>query len=324
MQPPISETNPRQFFDLLSSRLEEVIAQQHQMDRPPKQKSLSNSNIPLLLAGESDGDGEPVALARDMIESNNKFSHVLFIKSNNIESMDAQLEKHIELIDRNHHNQKLNDVGCKSSPKMTSKTSNTIVPKMRDLSLNSGSQYSHSTSHSMHSSGYNQTGPIVRSNLNEKLFNTDKSHKSTGVVKKTNDSHHHFYQLTSTSKEVDIDSQGGVNNQHHPENKDSRRKSNAFERVSDWLSHNKSSSQPAHNKEHIKAQETSIKKIDTQEHSSPIQVAYYLPNEESPYLSNYTGKTMTLKQFKDFIVKKGNFKYVILNSINLNPISYNY
>ena len=52
---------------------------------------------------------------------------------------------------------------------------------------------------------------------------------------------------------------------------------------------------------------------------SPIKttVAYFLPGEETPYLSTFNGNHLTLAQFKQLITKKGNFRYFFKTKTDL-------
>ncbi|VDP35916.1 unnamed protein product [Soboliphyme baturini] len=44
----------------------------------------------------------------------------------------------------------------------------------------------------------------------------------------------------------------------------------------------------------------------TQDH---ISVGYFLPNESTPYVTKFSGRQITLKQFKQLVPRKGNFRY---------------
>lgn len=142
----------------------------------------------------------------------------------------------------------------------------------------------------------------------------------------TSSKHHHFYKLTSTSKEVDIDDtthQTKSKSRHHhhhlpSDNYDSGvsiRSAASIERVNEWLNQ---SSQADENVEEVKK----VKKIISPEkkmlppaatkkpdNGLKTTVAYYLPGEDLAYISTFNGEELTLAQFKQLIAKKGDFKY---------------
>lgn len=130
---------------------------------------------------------------------------------------------------------------------------------------------------------------IIDNHIDEHINHISKHH---GDIKPN----HHFYQLTSKSKEVDIDSQKPFVDSGHLSA--ATKSIDSIERVNDWL--------------------TSNTKTTTDEVKKPtvapivnekITVAYYLPGEELAYISTYNGKYLTLAQFKQLITKKGNFRY---------------
>ncbi|CAF0743708.1 unnamed protein product [Brachionus calyciflorus] len=112
-------------------------------------------------------------------------------------------------------------------------------------------------------------------------------------------SHHHFYQLTSTSKEVDIDSQHN-NLISSVDSGVSTRSVASIERVNDWLTNSK-------NNEGSNVEK--CKKIEEENLNVKTTVAYYLPGEDLAYISTFNGKYLTLAQFKQLITKKGSFRY---------------
>ena len=111
---------------------------------------------------------------------------------------------------------------------------------------------------------------------------------------------HHFYQLTSTSKEVDIDSQHN-NVLGSVDSGVSTRSVASIERVNDWLTN--SGQQKTNDKVEC------VKKIEVEDPCVKTTVAYYLPGEDLAYISTFNGKCLTLAQFKQLITKKGNFRY---------------
>lgn len=125
---------------------------------------------------------------------------------------------------------------------------------------------------------------------------------------------HHLYGLTFTSKEVDIDSQSM--NQQKKAWASSNRSINYSEasknaakhdKVSDWLvssgmNKNNEEEQDEMRKQQPQLQVNDNKKVKT-------TVAYYLPGEETAYLSTHNGTNLTLAQFKHLITKKGQFRY---------------
>lgn len=112
-----------------------------------------------------------------------------------------------------------------------------------------------------------------------------------------NQKSHHFYQLTSTSKEVDIDSQHN-HIQSSVDSGVSTRSVASIERVNDWLV----------NSGQKISENCKIKKIE-EDSNFKTTVAYYLPGEDLAYISTFTGRNLTLAQFKQLITKKGNFRY---------------
>lgn len=114
-----------------------------------------------------------------------------------------------------------------------------------------------------------------------------------------NQKSHHFYQLTSTSKEVDIDSQHN-HVQSSADSGVSTKSVASIERVNDWLINSGQNSSDANK----------IKKIEEEEDLNvKTTVAYYLPGEDLAYISTFNGRHLTLAQFKQLITKKGKFRY---------------
>lgn len=206
-QVPLAESDPKKFFDLLSSKLDEYLNQNGEFKN--KKRSLSNSNLHL--------------------------------------NDDEHLQEHIDKVYNN-----------KQSPKMCVKKSD----------------YS-------------------RENLALKLNNM--SINQSGVKPQRS---HHFYQLTSTSKEVDIDSQHNHVQSSVDSGVASTKSVASIERVNDWLTNSK-------NNEAQKAK----KLDDDDDFNIKTTVAYYLPGEDLAYISTFNGKCLTLAQFKQLITKKGNFRY---------------
>ena len=141
---------------------------------------------------------------------------------------------------------------------------------------------------------------------------------------------HHFYKLTSTSKEVDIDAHHSHNHHHQQHNnyqqesKQNKSKNNisinekslsskliknvkpecdsgvsmrsaaSIERVNDWLS---TSGIHGEDKQH-KIEKVKVPETSSEETSVKTTVAYYLPGEDLAYISTFNGKYLTLSQFK--------------------------
>lgn len=49
-----------------------------------------------------------------------------------------------------------------------------------------------------------------------------------------------------------------------------------------------------------------------------IPVVYHFPGEDQPFMSYFSGKTMTLGQFRDLINKKGAYKFFFKNICDLD------
>lgn len=227
---PLAESDPKAFFEMLCARLEQVLVEQNGLfdcsDKPSKQRSLSNSHLPLH------------ATIQQQIEANNAKNALQLCDS----AIDSQLDEHLDRVYNNMQK-------------------NIASPKMNAANLSS-------------------------------RFNNLSINKPKAQMPK-----HHFYQLTSTSKEVDIDSQNhdsGV----------STKTVSSIERVNDWLI----SSQNKEEDHTSKYQEKKSNKL-AEEESVKTTVAYYLPGEELAYISTFNGKYLTLAQFKQLITKKGQFRY---------------
>lgn len=156
---------------------------------------------------------------------------------------------------------------------------------------------------------------------------------------------HHFYKLTSTSKEVDIDdahhqTKRGYNESYHSSKKSvssaknrldsydsgvtSIRSAASIERVNDWLNQTTNQNpieelitkKPAppvtvstpDKKTSVQQEQAPVKK-DTCDDLIKTTVAYYLPGEDLAYISQFNGEHLTLAQFKQLIAKKGQFRY---------------
>jgi hypothetical protein len=202
---------------------------------------------------------------------------------------------------------------------------------------------------------------------NSNVYKTNTSHTpfdATNNAQNLSSHHnqHHFYKLTSTSKEVDIDSQNyslhskthshlakknhnenlndsnlsyniknlkntSMNHQHqHQHHRTSNHNdSNSYDRVNDWLSSGFQQQQESQNSNQFKNEplnkncnkelEAKLKQV-TDNENVKTTVAYYLPGEDLAYISTYNGKNLTLAQFKQFITKKGNFRYALDHFIN--------
>lgn len=288
MQLPLSESNPAEFFNVLSKKLEAYIAR----------KAHSRHS-----ASFSTGHKTNQSLN---IDTDQSFRDNLEKLSIPYESdIDAQLDDHLSRV------YNANDLN------------NSKMSFVKVSSLSRGVKTDRSLNMSAHT-----------------LPNHSDSHSNK---------HHHFYKLTSTSKEVDIDDthhnthnrtedidiqlrktssssvkggasrkSSGHSHRHHHENYDSGvsiRSAASIERVNDWLNQ---STQPE-NIEEIKQ----VKQIPKTPEKKPevdlkkegacdvkTTVAYYLPGEDLAYISTFNGKQLTLSQFKHLITKKGQFRYI--------------
>jgi hypothetical protein len=330
---PTAEENPEKFFEMLSTRLEQVLHDEQQNEREQsfqkqQQRSLSNSNII--------NNAPIISLPRDDI---------------NLNLANQQLDYYYNNTDENHtsalHNNNVNKSSLNpkihGSPRVSNKsmlgnsTSNKNKTKM-DMSTNS------------QNFSFNQVAAASKvpiSNTHGKRSLNPFEHQATGP--------HQFYQLTSTSKEVDIDSHNSHYHHHHHHHQNTKNNNNnadsgvastrsiaSIDRVNDWLI--TSSGHDEHHHHHdnynknpfIKNDKSSLnnnpatisasqqpllqnnnknscaKKTSIEDQSSSkvkTTVAYYLPGEDLAYISTFSGKYLTLAQFKHLITKKGNFRY---------------
>lgn len=224
--------------------------------------------------------------------------------------IDAQLEEHMNRV-YNNNNENLN----------TSKMSFVKV-----------SNLSRATKHDLNLSSISNVLPQSAS----------EPHHHSSTLKQ-----HHFYKLTSTSKEVDIDdahhqTKRDYNESYHSSSKrsvstaknkldscdsgvTSIRSAASIERVNDWLNQTASQNQieemitkkPAPpvtvstpDKKQSVHQKVAAKK-ESCDDLIKTTVAYYLPGEDLAYISQFNGEHLTLAQFKQLIAKKGQFRFVI-------------
>jgi hypothetical protein len=72
-----------------------------------------------------------------------------------------------------------------------------------------------------------------------------------------------------------------------------------IDRINDWLTN------------------TGIASEQNTPSSFKTTVAYFLPGENTPYLSTFNGKHLTLAQFKQLLTRKGNFRYFFKTKTDL-------
>jgi hypothetical protein len=207
------------------------------------------------------------------------------------------------------------------------------------------------------------------------IINQQQQHNPKSLLQR-----HHFYQLTSTSKEVDIDDnqQQYHNHRRHSLHRNEMDKKlslnpscnnndndeptgpinlskNVEKRVNEWLSSstaglagdtsmNNSQNQkvitqnnePQKFGDNLNNSTMSHRKSippkvildnnnseliknnqNNQNNKTKTTVAYYLPNEDLPYLSTFVGTCLTLAEFKRLITKKGNFRYFFKTKTDL-------
>lgn len=82
----------------------------------------------------------------------------------------------------------------------------------------------------------------------------------------------------------------------------------SFQQVKDWVGNTKLDEQ------NTMSEKTSTKTMSVDK----IPVVYHFPGEEQPFMSYFSGKTMTLGQFRDLINKKGAYKFFFKNICDLD------
>ncbi len=145
--------------------------------------------------------------------------------------------------------------------------------------------------------------------------------KTTSRNKQNNsiNNSHHFYQLTNTCKEVDIDSQNitkSISKDHDSGCSGiSLRSASSIERVNDWLANTSINETNNHQKKVFTNKSDAKACVNEQNTKTPV--AYYLPGEDVAYMSTFNGSNITLNQFKQLITKKGAFRYFFKTKCNL-------
>ena len=220
--------------------------------------------------------------------------------------LDLQLEEHLDRVyNRSNTNEKAKHKHTAGSFKMNERLMNRMNRSKQDANLTGDV---HDNSELVH---HNNTLANMSSNsfMHKPLMN-----QSSFEPRGHQYQQHHLYGLTFTSKEVDIDSQSM--NQQKKAWASSNRSINYSEasknavkhdKVSDWLvssgmNKNNEEEQDEPRKQQAQLQVNDSKKVKT-------TVAYYLPGEETAYLSTHNGTNLTLAQFKHLITKKGQFRY---------------
>ncbi len=315
-QIPLSESNPAEFFSIIAAKLEGYLEKKNQSKNQAESFCASNTSQTHKTNKSSHGhhsthnnNNQSLSQATEL------FKHNEFSFCDNYERLsipyesdiDAQLDEHLNRVYSTNEN--LN------TSKMSFVKVSSLSRSKHDRSLNQSS-----VSYSM---PHNYQRPSDANPLNSTVLTSSSKHQ------------HHFYKLTSTSKEVDIDdtthqskrskdarkSSSTHSNRHNKnpvENYDSGvsiRSAASIERVNEWLNQ---SSQPEEIHEEIKKPkkaapqtpnkklaEEPIKKADL---SVKTTVAYYLPGEDLAYISTFNGDSLTLAQFKQLITKKGHFR----------------
>jgi len=308
-QIPLSESNPAEFFNIIAGKLEEYLAKKSQLKNHTESYCASHK---MNKNNHSHYNNNQSLNQGTEISKNTEFSFCDNFERLSIpyeSDIDAQLDEHLNRVYSTNEN--LN------TSKMSFVKVSSLSRSKHDRSLNQSS-ISYSMPHSYHKS-------IDVNPLNSTVLTSSSKHQ------------HHFYKLTSTSKEVDIDdtthqskrskdarkSSSTHSNRHSKnplENYDSGvsiRSAASIERVNEWLNQ---SSQPDEINEELKkpkkmAPPTPNKKITAEEpykksdSSVKTTVAYYLPGEDLAYISTFNGESLTLAQFKQLITKKGHFRY---------------
>ncbi len=315
-QVPLSESNPAEFFNIIASKLEDYITK----------KNLSKNQTESACASNTSNTQKTNKINHSYHMNNTNNNHTLnqtaeVFKNNELSfcdnyeklsipyesDIDAQLDEHLNRVYNNNEN--LN------------------TTKMSFVKVSSLSRSKHERSLNQSSVSYSMPPNYLKSSENNQLNST--------VLTSSSKHQHHFYKLTSTSKEVDIDDTTHLSkrtrdarksssthstrhNKNLIENYDSGvsiRSAASIERVNEWLNQ---SSQPEEINDEIKktkkyAPSTPIKKLpeeSTKKADLPVKitVAYYLPGEDLAYISTFNGETITLAQFKQLITKKGHFR----------------
>lgn len=372
-QKPLSEADPLSFFNLLSSKLESLMIKNEYEEIDP----------PCIINNARNNSEAPEFSFRDKLE---KLS--IPIESD----LDSHIDEHINRVYNNNTTHNENNRSQFSNPIMnnsgfceTQNLSN-VNSKMfkvsslhdqtsnKSLNLNgfhqeSISSFYHNTSVSALPIHNNLSSTHKATKLNSSLSASQTRSLKFNKNKDIEDSNqHHFYKLTSTSKEVDIDHhthqieekknnhsiadmslQMKKSNSKHDVNKSalygyklnkptksnntndmnydsgvSIRSAASIERVNDWLTNsgyqssannnnNNNNHHRENNQKNSKKANDKIKNIINKEipldNSFKTTVAYYLPGEDVAYISTFNGKNLTLSQFKQFITKKGQFRF---------------
>lgn len=130
-QIPLSESDPRKFFEIVASKLEQFInegsngADSNGDSKPCKQRSLSNSNLPAMY---------DVNMAQ--IEANHA-KQMLY------DPVETQLDEHLDRVYNNYSNE------SKASPKMSVKNAN-LSSRFNNLSLNTSAKHGQQKSQQHH------------------------------------------------------------------------------------------------------------------------------------------------------------------------------
>lgn len=295
-QLPLSESNPQEFFNILSEKLEAYLAQKNHSKQsvPPSNKSRNNHTHSDMTELSFRDNFEQLAVPYES-------------------DIDAQLDEHLSRV---YNTENLN------TSKMSFVKVSSLSRSKQDRSLNI------SCISNVLPNGHSESNPL-NSTLKQ----------------------HHFYKLTSTSKEVDIDDTNQSNNRNEnnyqthqskksgsSRNKETRKSSSqsthynpldncdsgvsirsaaSIERVNDWLNQTSNQSSAIEDlKKTNKPVSIPDKKIEPpppfkkeETCNTKTTVAYYLPGEELAYISQFNGENLTLAQFKQLITKKGQFRY---------------
>jgi hypothetical protein len=269
--PQISESDPRKFFDILSSKLENYI-KESENNKLLKTKSYSNSNI---------------------IPTYNQ-SHPI--------DLDSQLDEHL---DRVYNNHSINIKSSRSPDKISLINQFNNKLKFSDYKNNI------------------VIDPQSKNKMNNNSFFSLKTANKSRHNNSMNHSHH-FYQLTNTCKEVDIDSQNvakSISKDHDSGCSGvSLRSASSIERVNDWLANtsiNETNNNRQKNTKLTNNPNISDGKTSINEKNVKTPVAYYMPGEDVAYMSTFNSSSITLNQFKQLITKKGAFRYFFKTKCNL-------
>lgn len=301
-QLPLAESNPQEFFNILSDKINAYINGKIHSKQQSNRSKSNQSHVEMSEMSFRD-NFEQLAVPYES-------------------DIDAQLDEHLNRV------YNTNDANLNNS-KMSFVKVSSLSRTKQDRSLNI-SNISNVLAHQQQA----ESNP-----LNSTL------------------KHHHFYKLTSTSKEVAIDdthhntnnkkineisrhkektnlskhketrkSSNHINHQNPLDNYDSGvsiRSAASIERVNDWL--NQTSHSGSNDNEIKKLKKNLLATPDKKSNQeipsvppAPIKkvesdikttVAYYLPGEDLAYISTFNGGHLTLAQFKHLITKKGQFRY---------------